>query len=395
MCTRFSQTFKGIVVTIQLLILLPFLFLPACSDQPNSAQKGDSPSQHIEGPTTLQIPASAKERVKTKPVEKRMISKTITAPGGVALDLARVARVSSRIEGQVEEVFGQLGTHVEKGEPLLAIGSLKLDELIQEFLVSQVQVDLREANFERTQTLHAEQIVSERRLMEDRAHFLEAKAINQHVTEKLQNMGLTHDELDDLLHSHSMEGHRYIIKSPLTGTITDQTVVLGQGIGTGDHLFEVVDTQQVWVFANLPIEQAQRFKVGDRGIIVAKGRTPIEAPLAYISPVADKATLTVRLRFDVANPQGLLKPNEYVEVRLEEEAASILAIPVTAQTLVEGVHGVFVKQTDGFHFVPVKLGQESDGWIEVMEGLTTGDEVVIQGVFDLKNSLLKDSIAGD
>jgi multidrug efflux pump subunit AcrA (membrane-fusion protein) len=43
----------------------------------------------------------------------------------------------------------------------------------------------------------------------------------------------------------------------------------------------------------------------------------------------------------------------------------------------------------------VKLGQESDGWIEVTEGLTTGDEVVIEGVFDLKNSLLKDSIEGD
>ncbi len=61
-----------------------------------------------------------------------------------------MAKVSSRIEGQVEEVFVQLGNHVKKGDPLLAIGSLKLDELVQEFLVSKVQVDLRQANFERT-----------------------------------------------------------------------------------------------------------------------------------------------------------------------------------------------------------------------------------------------------
>ena len=156
-----------------------------------------------------------------------------------------------------------------------------------------------------------------------------------------------------------------------------------------------MDTRQVWVFANLPIEQAQRFKEGDRGTIVAKGREPIEAPLTYISPVADKATLTIQLRFDVDNHQGFLKPNEYVEVRLEEGASSILAIPVTAPTLVDGVQGVFVKHTNDYTFTPVKLGQESDGWIEVTEGLTTGDEVVIEGVFDLKNSLLKDSIAGD
>ena len=231
--------------------------------------------------------------------------------------------------------------------------------------------------------------------MEDQAQYFESKTINQHVTEKLQNMGLLQKDLNDLLHSHTMEGHRYIIKSPLTGIISEQSVVLGQGVSTTDQLFEVVDTRQVWVFANLPIEQAQRFKEGDRGTILAKGREPIEAPLAYIAPVADKATLTIQLRFDVDNRQGLLKPNEYVEVRLEERASSILAIPVTAPTLVEGVRGVFVKHNNDYTFTQVKLGQESDGWIEVTEGLTTGNEVVIEGVFDLKNALLKDSIAGD
>jgi len=379
-------------------ILLPLMLLQACSDPPESANEVLSEVAEVSTASRLSLlhlPASAQQRIKTASVTKRLLSKAIVAPGGVALDLARVAKVSSRIEGQVEKVFVQLGHHVKVGDPLLAIGSLKLDELIQGFLVSQVQVELREANFERTQQLYTEHIVSERRLMEDRAQFLEAKTINQHVTEKLQNMGLLEKELNALLHSHTMEGHRYIIKSPLTGTISEQTVVLGQGIKTSDQLFEVVDTRQVWVFANLPIEQTQRFTEGDRGTIFAKGREPIEAPLAYIAPVADKATLTIQFRFDVDNKQGLLKPNEYVEVRLEEGALSILAIPVTAPTLVEGVRGVFVKDDNGYRFSPVTLGKESDGWIEVTEGLTTGDEVVIEGVFDLKNSLLKDSIEGD
>jgi cobalt-zinc-cadmium efflux system membrane fusion protein len=385
-------------VVIYLILLLPLFLVQACSDPPEPVK--EVPSEVAERPalsssSPVQLPASAQQRIKTAFVEKKLLSKSITAPGGVALDLGKMAKVSSRIEGQVEEVFVQLGNHVKAGDPLLAIGSLKLDELVQEFLVSKVQVDLRQANFERTQKLYDEQIVSERRLMEDQAQYFEAQAINQHVTEKLQNMGLLKKDLNELLHSHTMEGHRYIIKSPLNGTISEQTVVLGQGVSTGDHLFEVVDIRQVWVFANLPIEQAQRFKEGDRGTILAKGREPIEAPLVYIAPVADKATLTIQLRFDVDNRQGLLKPNEYVEVRLEEGSSSILAIPVTASTLVEGVRGVFVKHNNDYRFTPVKLGQESDGWIEVTEGLTTGDEVVIEGVFDLKNSLLKDSIEGD
>ncbi len=385
-------------MAIFVILLFPLLLLQGCSDPPEPGTEVPSETggmPEASGSLPFQLTASAQARIKTALVEKRLLSQAIVAPGGVALDLGKMAKVSSRLEGQVEEVFVQLGNHVKVGDPLLAIVSLKLDELVQEFLVSKVQVDLRQANFERTKKLHAEQIVSERRLMEDQAQYFEAQAINQHVTEKLQNMGLLKKDLDELLHSHTMEGHRYIIKAPLTGTISEQTVVLGQGVRAGDHLFEVVDVRQVWVFANLPIEQAQRFKEGNRGTILAKGRKPIEAPLAYISPVADKATLTIQLRFDVDNSQGLLKPNEYVEVRLEEGEASILAIPVTAPTLVEGVRGVFVKDENGYRFAPVRLGQESDGWFEVTEGLTTGDEVVTEGVFDLKNSLLKDSIAGE
>ena len=381
-----------------IIFLLPLLLVQGCSDPPESINEVSSEMAEVpedSSPSPLQLTDSAQQRIKTALVEQRMLSQAIVAPGGVALDLGKMAKVSSRLEGQVEEVFVQLGNHVKAGDPLLAIGSLKLDELVQEFLVSKVQVDLRQANFERTKKLHAEKIVSERRLMEDRAQYFEAQAINQHVTEKLQNMGLLKKDLNELLHSHTMEGHRYIIKAPLAGIISDQTVVLGQGVNTGDQLFEVVDVRQVWVFANLPIEQAQRFKEGDRGTILAKGREPIEAPLAYISPVADKATLTIQLRFDVDNRKGLLKPHEYVEVRLEEGSASILAIPVTAPTLVEGVRGVFVKDANGYRFTSVTLGQESDGWIEVIEGLTTGDQVVVEGVFDLKNSLLKDSIAGE
>jgi cobalt-zinc-cadmium efflux system membrane fusion protein len=381
-----------------IIFLLPLLLVQGCSDPPESINEVSSEMAEVPEDSShspLQLTDSAQQRIKTAFVEQRMLSQAIVAPGGVALDLGKMAKVSSRLEGQVEEVFVQLGNHVKAGDPLLAIGSLKLDELVQEFLVSKVQVDLRQANFERTKKLHSEKIVSERRLMEDQAQYFEAQAINQHVTEKLQNMGLLKKDLNELLHSHTMEGHRYIIKAPLAGIISDQTVVLGQGVNTGDQLFEVVDVRQVWVFANLPIEQAQRFKEGDRGTILAKGREPIEAPLAYISPVADKATLTIQLRFDVDNRKGLLKPHEYIEVRLEEGSASILAIPVTAPTLVEGVRGVFVKDANGYRFTSVTLGQESDGWIEVIEGLTTGDQVVVEGVFDLKNSLLKDSIAGE
>ena len=379
-------------------LLLSLFFFLGCSENSNRASEVQQSEQKIEPSSVqnvVQIPAQAKDRVATTLVAEQLLPQIVTAPGEVSLDLTRVAKISSRIEGQVEQMFVELGDKVKRGQPLLAVGSLKLDELIQEFLVSRVQANVTRSNFLRTKKLLDEQVVSQRRFLEDQGKHLQAKAVHQHVTEKLQNMGLTRSELEELIQGKHIEGHHYILKTPLSGVVSSQTVVLGQGVIPGDELLQIIDISEVWVFANLPVEQVRRFKVGDRGVIAPKGRAPIEAVLGYIAPIADKATLTVRLRFDVKNKEGMLKPNEYVEVRLMEEASVAVTIPRSAVTMIEGVQGAFVQEEDGYVFDSIEIGREGDDWVEVVDGLTTGQQVVTEGVFDLKNAMLKDSIQGD
>lgn len=368
----------------------------ACTDTAQDPSLEADSTVHATGTThVLAVPPQVQEHLRTEVVARRDIPQIVTAPGEVALDLTRVADVSSRIEGQVERLFVKLGDRVERGQPLVAIGSLKLDELVQQFLVSRVEFAVARKNFLRTKNLLAERVVSERRFLEDRSRYLQAKAVYQHITEKLRNMGLTATELQELVRGTHVEGHRYLLKSPLQGIVTDQSVVLGQGIRPGDQLFRVVDTDHVWVFANLPVEQAQQFQPGARGIIVPKGRDPIDAVLGYVAPVADKRTLTVRLRFDVDNSTNRLLPHEYVDVRLHRAGTSAVAIPRSALTLIDGRQGVFVQRRNGYAFVPVTLGRQSEAWVEVLNGVTEGDTVVTQGVFDLKNALLRDSIQGE
>lgn len=340
----------------------------------------------------VQAPSVVRDRLRTELVASRVVSEMVTAPGEVAVDLKRVAKVSPRIEGKVEQLYVFLGDRVRAGQPLAAIGSPRLDELVQDYLVSKAQTDAAESNFSRTEKLFAEDIVSERRLVEERGRHLEAKARYQHVREKLLNMGLTVEELRELERAVHEESHRYILRSPLAGTVVQQHVVLGQGVSPGAALFEVVDTSQVWVFANLPLEQARRFKPGDIGTIVPKGSGPVKSPLSYVSPVADESTRTIRVRFDVPNPTGRLKPKEYVDVHLTIGGPPAPAVPVSAVTLVERTRGVFVQRATGYAFVPVEVGREGGGWVEVRKGLAAGEIVVTDGVFDLKNALLKEAI---
>lgn len=380
------------MVCVKLIALVTSLLVVGCGNREAEPPARTSPGATKAGPRVIQAPLAVRDRVRTDVVALRVVPEVVTAPGEVALDLKQVAKITSRIEGQVEQIHVQLGDRVRSGQPLAAIGSLHLDELVQEYLVANTQADVAENSFRRTETLRAEQIVTERRFVEERGRYLETKARYQHIREKLLNMGLTTTELTELERGRHEESHRYTLKSPIAGIVIAQNVVRGQGVAPGNELFVVVDPGRVWIFANLPIEQARKFKEGDTGTIVPKGGDPITAPLTYIAPVADETTRTILVRFEVANQKGLLKPREYVDVKLTIAGSRTLAVPVSAVTMVDNLRGVFVQREAGYAFVPIETGREGGDWVEARTGLTEGDRVVIEGVFDLKNVLLKEHI---
>jgi len=384
--------------TTGITIMVALMLLAACGERDPSPPTHPTPVQEKppEGTHLLEPPGAVRERLRVEPVRRRSIPDTVRAPGEVALDLKQVAKITSRIEGQAEKIHVQLGDRVKPGQPLVAIRSLQFDQLIEEYLVAKAQADVAENAFRRTAKLRVDDIVPERKLIEDKGRHLEAQARYQHIREKLLNMGLSNQELVGLEHGQHEDIHRYVLTAPIAGTVVSQHVVRGQGVAPGLELFEVVDTRRVWVFANLPIEQARKFKEGDIGTITPKGAEPLTAPLTYIAPVADETTRTIQVRLEVDNPQGRLKPREYVEVTLVFPGLLTLAVPVSAVTTAEKVRGVFIERDAGYAFVPIAVGQERGGWIAITKGITEGDRVVVEGVFDLKNLLLKDHIeSGD
>jgi cobalt-zinc-cadmium efflux system membrane fusion protein len=149
------------------------------------------------------------------------------------------------------------------------------------------------------------------------------------------------------------------------------------------------------------VDRARGF-IGDRREICEWGRDHLaafrrdRAPLTYMAPVADETTRTIQVRFEVENRQGQLKPHEYVEVALTLSGAPAMAVPVSALTTIDKTRGVFLESQDGYTFAPIDAGRESGGWVEIRAGVKEGTPVVTEGVFDLKNVLLKEQIgSGD
>jgi len=175
--------------------------MTGCGDRETDAPVRPPQAETRSSVTSARVvhPSQAvRDRLSTESVGLRAVVEVVTAPGEVALDLKQVAKITSRIEGQVERIHVQLGDRVQKGQPLAAIGSLQLDQLIEEYLVGKAQADVAENSFRRTEKLRTEDIVPERKLIEERGRYLETKARYQHIREKLLNMGLSLSELTEL-----------------------------------------------------------------------------------------------------------------------------------------------------------------------------------------------------
>ncbi len=154
----------GIIVTI-------LSCLPGCGEQGAEPPKPPSSAEvapHAAVPHAIHPPPAVRERLRTEPATRRAVPELVTAPGEVALDLKKVAKITSRIEGQIERIHVQLGDRVTPRQPLAAVGSLQLDQLVEEYLVGKAQADVAENNLRRTEKLRTDDIVPERKLIEDK-----------------------------------------------------------------------------------------------------------------------------------------------------------------------------------------------------------------------------------
>lgn len=160
----------------------------------------------------------------------------------------------------------------------------------------------------------------------------------------------------------------------------DRNLILPEGPSA---FLSLVD-QFVWVYGNIYEYELPFVKVGS----TVKVRVPtfpekeFTGEVRGLTPVLDPETRSVRIRAKVGNPEGLLKPNMYVDLYLESELGEALAVPLEAVMETGERRIVFVAKGDG-HFEPreVTVGVKAGDFYEVKSGLAMGEQVVVSGNF--------------
>jgi multidrug efflux pump subunit AcrA (membrane-fusion protein) len=303
----------------------------------------------------------------------------LRAVARVTIDETKVAKVNTRLEGWLDQVFvDSAGRHVTKGEPLATIYSPEALATQQEYLLAVKARDMMHGS-----PVH-EMLGSSENLVAAAVKRLELWDIGPRQIEEITTSG--------------QPIRSFTIYAPISGFIMERNAFAKQRVMPDTVLYNIADFSTVWVVADVFEYEASAIRLGQPAALTLAylpGRT-FHGSVSYILPQIDPATRTVKVRIQFANPEFLLKPEMYGEVEFQTGGARRLVVPRTA-VLNSGAHQtVFVDRGNGY-FEPreVRIGAQTDGRIEILSGLKPGERIVISGNFLIDSeSQLKTALGG-
>ncbi|APG27189.1 efflux transporter periplasmic adaptor subunit [Syntrophotalea acetylenivorans] len=313
--------------------------------------------------------------VRTASVERRDLHRLIRTVGTVDYDEPNVTSINAKVDGWIEKLHvAETGQIVKKGQPLLEIYSPKLVAAQQEYLLAlRNRSALKDSSF-------AEIAAGGARLAEAARQRLRYWDISSWQIRQLEKTGKVRKTLT--------------LYAPYKGVVTMKMAMPGQHIKAGQELFQIGDISKVWIYADIYEYELPWIKVGQQAEVLLPyvGDKSLTAEISTIYPYVEPKTRTVKARLEFDNPGLELKPDMYVNVRIQaQKVQDALAVPGEAVLNSGEKQTVFVALGGGkFEPREVKTGvQDQDGYIEITQGLLDSEKVVTsaQFLFDSESKL--------
>lgn len=202
--------------------------------------------------------------------------------------------------------------------------------------------------------------------------------------QRLRLMGMPPDLIEQVEHGGSARPI-LTLTSPLAGMLQELNVRVGMTVSAGDTLARINDVSNVWLAVAVPEAEAGAIAVGQP----VETRLPafpgeiVRGVVSAILPETDPDSRTLRVRVELPNPDGRLRPGMTAQVSLNRSAgATVLWVPSEA-VIRTGRRALLMLAESGGRYRPVEvlLGRESNDQTVVLQGLEEGQQVVVSGQF--------------
>lgn len=342
-------------------------------------QDDDGAEEAGEGPSLQVSPrAAALMQVEVLPAERRSVATPVHLFGRLDHDETRLRTISAWVPGRLDRLHVDFtGETVRRGQAMVELYSPTLisaqEELLQA-IEAYAELEVAGIGIVRETT----------RLTIDAAR------------DRLRLLGLDSQQIAALEQRGEVADH-VTIPAPVGGVVIERLASVGDYVDTGAPIYRLADLSRLWAQLEVYESDLHRLAVGQQARFSTQGGPGEEfsGTVSFIDPTLNERTRTARVRVDVDNPDGRLKPGMFVRGSVasvaQDEADTPLMIPASAP-LITGRRAVVYVQRRGTEqptFEPrdVLLGARAGAWYSVQEGLSAGDLVVVNGAFKIDSEL--------
>lgn len=310
--------------------------------------------------------------VRVGTVEKKAVVHDLRVLGRVAADEVKVYKIVSSVDGWIQQSYdNSVGTLVKKDEVLATFYSPEFLDAEQAYIYALDAVDRLKLG---------------RRLELGRQELPAQAAFDQLTVQRqvdiLRGMGMPDSQIMEIGQTRQIMLNVQI-PSPIEGFIMARNVSPGQRFLKGTELFQIADLSRVWILADVFEHEVQYFKPGSKATVrLPYQKKTYQATVTAVLPIFDPDTRTLKVRLETGNPGYVLKPDMFADVEMPIELDPVIGVPADA-IIYSGLRKtVFVDRGHGY-FEPrrIETGWRLGDLVEVTEGLTPGERIVLSGNF--------------
>ena len=298
-----------------------------------------------------------------------------------------MANITTLVRGRVIDVYTDLGKQVRAGDLLAILYSSELGMAQAMYLKAKAKLYVAERAYQRAQTLLKEKVIGVAESQRREGDMVSARADKREAQDRLRLLGMKDDLIASLDRDQQIRSYVPIV-APFDGRVIARDLTKGEVVETTARLFQVADLSEVWVTANIPEKDIPYIHTNDLVAnqlvevrVKAYADQVFNGKITYVGDVLEPSTRTMRLRLELPNPDGRLKPQMFATVRVySDPEPGILALPEGAIQRDRTRQFVFVQRDpQTFEVRDVKVSESNGKQVKVLEGLREGENVVIKG----------------
>lgn len=352
---------------------------PAVVMDHSAHQMGGSSVMAMGDTVTLDAKARQLAGVQTAQVVMKALNKDIKTTGKIAMNETGRTYITSRVEGRIDQLYVAAdGETIAAGQAIASVYSPTYIAAQEEYLLAAQSV-------EKLKGAGKDVVQINNRLLEA-------------ARRKLQLLGVSDEDVSQLEQTGQANDHMTIY-AQFGGTVLEKLLLPGAYIMPGEKLYSLSDLSNVWMYADIYEKDLAGVQVGQTVTVTSSAYSGevFNGQVSFINPIVDDSSRTVKVRVAMGNPGGRLKPNLFVNAAISVPLGEKLVVPESSLIDTGDRKVVYVAQSeDTFVKRDVVIGQEADGYIQILSGLTPSDVVVTAATFliDSQTQLGSGSMAG-